>query len=255
MEGGTLVADYLCGVLDERGKGREKGVLDDLFGIIRNESAGYMDGTGLSEIDGEKYQKSFLNRFSNYKGAYRYKDIIVFERGTKHQPGCKGVGIKKFMSKFYQASILIENEHGKGKTFYLNLSPLEYWDPSKRFSGYGQELRNIVSNIMNGAELHPRVKIFEKGTTVNMIEALYWKEGNKRYLGLVKNPTEQKELRTVGRKFDVQGITGDEVEIRLEFKEPIRELDNLRTNRRYGPGQVFQDNFKPWEGNLYEVIH
>ena len=93
-DGGILIADYLCGIMDQHGRGREKGILDDLFGIVRNESAGYMNGVGLTEIDGEKYQKPFLDRFSYYEGAYRYRDIVVFERGTKHRPGCKAVEIK-----------------------------------------------------------------------------------------------------------------------------------------------------------------
>jgi hypothetical protein len=255
MQGGTLVADYLCGMLDEHGKGRPKGVLDDLFGIIRNESSGYMNGKGLTEIDGEKYEQPFLKRFTYYDGAYRFQDIPVFERGTKHQAGTKGIEIKNNLGLSHHASVLIENHSGKGRTIYLNLSPVEYWDPGKRFSDYGHTLRKIVSAVMNSAGIHPRMAVYERGNAVNMIEPLYWKNGSKHYLGLVKNPTERKELNIVGQIFEVQGITGQEVEIQLEFKEPIRGLINLRANKRHGPGQVFRDNFKPWEGNLYEVLH
>ena len=252
--GGTLIADYLCGMLDEHGKGRPEGVLDDLFGIIRNESAGYMNGRGLTEIDGEKYEQPFLKRFSYYDGAYRFQDIVVFERSTQHRSGTKCIEIKDNFGSVHQTSVLIENRFGKGQTIYLNLSPLEYWDPSKRFSGYGHTLRRIVSGTMNSAGIHPRVIVYELGNAANMIESLFWKNGNKNYLGLIKNPTDQKELAVIGQISEVQGITGQEVEIQLEFKEPTRGLINLRTNKRHGPGQVFRDNFKPWEGNLYEVI-
>jgi hypothetical protein len=254
MEGGTLVADYLCGLLDGHGKGHAKGILDDLFGIIRNESAGYMNGKGLTEIDGEECEQPFLKRFTYYNGAYRFQDIVVFERGTKHQAGTKYIEIKNNLGLVNKASVLIKKETGKGQTIYLNLSPLEYWDPSKRFSGYGHTLRKIVSGVINSTGIHPRVTVYERGNAANMIEPLHWKNGNKHYLGLVKNPTEQRELKTVGQEFEAQGITGQEVEIQLEFKEPIQGLINLRTNKRHGPEQVFHDNFKPWEGNLYEVI-
>jgi len=53
----------------------------------------------------------------------------------------------------------------------------------------------------------------------------------------------------------VQGITGQEVDIRLKFTDPIQGLVNLRTNKTFGPGHVFCDRFKPWEGNLYDVIY
>jgi hypothetical protein len=255
MGGGILVADYLCGVLDEHGKGRAKGILDDLFGIMRDESAGYMNGKGLTEIDGEEYEQPFLKRFTYYDGAYRFQDIVVFERGTRHRAGTKGIEIKDNLGLFHHASVIIENRVGKGQTIYLNLSPVEYWDPNKRFSGYGHTLRKIVSGIMNSARIQPRVTVYERGNAANMIEPLYWKNGDKHYLGLVKNPTEQKELNMVGQIYAIQGITGQEIEIQLEFKDPIRGLINLRTNKRHGPGQVFHDNFKPWEGNLYEVIY
>ena len=200
-EGGILVADYLCGIMDQHGRGHGKGILDDLFGVVRDETAGYMNGVGLTEIDGEKYQKPFLDRFSYHGGAYRYRGVVVFERGTKHRPGCRGVEIRKLLGKFHQASVIIENQFGKGKTFYLNLSPLEYWNPSKRFSKYGETIRKLISKIITSIGIQHRVKVYENGNQVNMIETLYWKNGDKSYLGLIKNPTEQKELPKLGKFF------------------------------------------------------
>jgi len=253
--GGILIADYLCGIMDQHGRGRERGILDGLFGIVRDETTGYMNGVGLTEIDGEKYQKPFLDRFSYYEGAYRYRDIVVFERGTKHRPGCRGVEIRKFFGKFHQASVIIENQLGKGRTFYLNLTPLEYWDPERRFSNYGRNFRKIVSDMMNAAGLFPRIKVYENDHVTNMIEPLYWRNGNKNYIGLIKNPTEQKELPRLGNLLEIQGITGQEVKINLEFRDPVRGVINLRTGKNFGPGRIFLDKLKPWEGNLYEVIY
>lgn len=253
--GGILIADYLCGIMDQQGRGREKGILDDLFGIVRDESAGYMNGVGLTEIDGEKYEQPFLKRFTHYDGAYRFQDIVVFERGTRHRAGIKGIEIKGGLGLFHRASVLIENQFGKGRTFYLNLAPLEYWDPERRFSNYGGNFRKIVSDMMNAAGLSPRIKIYENDHVTNMIEPLYWRNGNNHYIGLIKNPTEQKELPRLGKFSEVQGITGQVVEIKLDFKDPIRGLINLRTGKNLGPGRIFLDKLKPWEGNLYEVLH
>lgn len=254
-QGGTLVADYLCGVLDEHGKGRPQGILDDLFGIKRDESAGYMNGKGLTEIDGEKYQQPFLERFTYYDGAYRYKDVVVFERGTKHKAGAETIRIDGAFGLFHKASVLIKNRIDKGKAVYLNLSPVEYWDPKKRFSSYGHTWRKFVSEILSSAGIQPRVTVYERGNTANMIECLYWKNGEKRYLGLIKNPTEQRDRKTVGETFSAQGITGQEIDIHIEFNDSTVGLINLRTNKHMGAGQVFRDRFKPWEGNLYEVVH
>lgn len=255
MQGGTLIADYLCGLLDEHGKGRPQGILDDLFGIKRDESAGYMNGKGLTEIDGEKYEQPFPERFTYYDGAYCYKDIVVFERGTKHKAGAEAVKIDGAFGLLHKASVLIKNRIAKGDAVYLNLSPLEYWDPKKRFSSYGHTWRKFVSEILNSAGIQPRVTVYERGNTANMIECLYWKNGEKRYLGLIKNPTEQRDRKTVGETFSVQGITGQEVDIHIEFNDRTVGLINLRTNEHMGASQVFRDHFKPWEGNLYEVVY
>ena len=254
-QGGILIADYLCGVFDEHGKGRIQGVLDDLFGIERDEQAGYMNGKGLTEIDGEKYQQPFLERFTYYDGAYRYKDIVVFERGTKHKAGTEAIRIDGAFGLFHNASALIKNRIGKGEAVYLNLSPVEYWDPKKRFSSYGHTWRTLVSEILNSAGVQPRVTIYERGNTANMIECLYWKNGDKHYLGLIKNPTEQGDRKAVAETVSTQGITGQEVDIHIEFNNRHVGLVNLRTNEHLGVNQVFRDRFKPWEGNLYEVVH
>lgn len=251
-QGGTLIADYLCGVFDEHGRGRKLGVLDELFGIERVERAGYMNGKGLTEIDGEKYQQPFLERFTYYDGAYRYKDIVVFERGTKHKPGTEAIRLK---GPLHNASVFVKNRTGKGQSIYLNLSPIEYWDPSKRFSAYGHTWQKLISSIMDSAVIRPRVTVYERGKTANMIECLYWKNGDKHYLGLIKNPTEQRERKTLGETFHIQGITGEEVDIRIEFMREKVDLINLRTNEHLGTGQIFKDRFRPWEGNLYEVVY
>jgi hypothetical protein len=228
--GGTLIADYLCGLLDDHGKGRVKGELDELFGITRNEAAGYMNGEGLTEIDGEKHKKPFLERITFYRDAYRYKDIIVFERETMHTNTAEGIALKNYLGLLQGPSIRIKNQIGKGTAFYLNLSPIEYWDPSKRFSSYGREWRNFVSEILEQVGMRSRVKVYENGNTVNMIECLFWQNGGKHFLGLVKNPTDQKEMSVLGKKYPVNGITGKEAELRIEFRDRV-ELFNLRTGQ------------------------
>jgi hypothetical protein len=94
------------------------------------------------------------------------------------------------------------------------------------------------------------VRVYEDGKSPNMIEALFWKTGQTKYLGLVKNPTLDKDKTKIGK---VRGITGEETEIRLESQDEV-ELVNLRTKKSLGRGRVHTDRFRPWEGNVYEVI-
>ncbi len=233
--GGLLIADHLCGLLDEHGKGRAPGALDHLFGLTRDESAGYLNGKGLTEVDGERYNRPYLERFTYHTRARRHKGIVIFERGTRNSQG---------------ETVLMEKSWARGRAVYLNLTPLEYWDPGRRFSAYGNTWRKMIADLLRSSGLQPRIRVYENGTPANMIESLWWKNGERRYLCLVKNPTERKEMREVGDA--IQGITGHSVDIRMEFPENV-ELTNLRTMKRLGEGRMFSDRFTPWEGNVYEV--
>jgi hypothetical protein len=251
-EGGTLVADSLCGLLDEHGKGRPEGLLDRLFGIKREPSAGYMNGKGLTEMDAEKYEKPFLERFPLYEGAFLHKGLPVMERGTKQDTAAEGQNIDGASGQGALASVLISNTYGKGRSIYLNLSPLAYWDSKNRWGAFGTEWRNQIASILRSAGLAPRVKIFEHGNTAHMIEALFWKNGEKRILAIVKNPSDQKGPAQFGEEDMIEGITGNPLPIVLEFKEVVTLLD-LRKNQDYGSGSRFTVPFTPWEGNLYAI--
>jgi hypothetical protein len=85
-----------------------------------------------------------------------------------------------------------------------------------------------------------------------MIEALFWKNGEKRILGIVKNPSDQKEMARLGEDGKIEGTTGNPLSIVLEFKEVVTLFD-LRKKRDYGSGSRFTVPFSPWEGNLYSL--
>ena len=76
-----------------------------------------------------------------------------------------------------------------------------------------------------------------------MIESLFWKNGDKTYLGLVRNPMQYHNL---------DDMVGNESKIQLEFHNVV-QLVNLRTGHSSGVGKVFEDRFKSWQANVYEV--
>lgn len=221
-KGGVLIADYLCGIFDEHGKFRQKGALDDVFGIRRDDTAGYFNGKGVTEIDAEKYTSDFPSRFTFYQGADYHNHLVKAERGT--------------------SSFLNQNVYGKGRSYYLNLSPLEYWNDEKRASGYGVQWREIVSNIFERAQIYPKVLIKEESKPVSMIEAVFWKNGEELYLGLIKNPSNREN----------NSITGVQVHISLQFKTETALFD-VKNQKVLGQGKIFTDTFNPWEANFYKV--
>jgi hypothetical protein len=268
--GGIVIADYLTGIFDEEGKGRSKGILDEIFSIKRDESKGYFDGKTVTEINGELYESPFLNRLS-YNGAIRWNDIVVAERGTVSINGNK-------KAKVGDADVVIQNAVGNGKTYYLNLTPVEYTAISKRTSEYGKNWRNLVKEIFIESGIKPRVivkeskvkligpsklgdvrkKVEKKVEVIEtkeslLTETIFWKKDNTYYLCIVKNPTTYGG-DIVSGNLNVEGLDiKSDSYIQLEFDKPVKKIKNLRTEENLGEGNKFIDKWKTFQANIYEL--
>ena len=157
QSGGVLIADHLTGILTGTGRGRPAGALDDLFGVARDESRGYLDGKGMTEVDAEYGGKPFPERLRAYGGSVRKGSMVVFERGTR---------------------VVNRNR----RAVYLNLTPLAYEDASFRNGGMGREWRDLIGRELKAAGVLHRVSV-----DAPYIEALLWRNGKRYVLALVAN--------------------------------------------------------------------
>ena len=73
----------------------------------------------------------------------------------------------------------------------------------------------------------------ESGKSVNMIEALFWKNKEKRYLGLIKNPTNKENLSKTG---------GDGM-YRRNYRKHSSVVPDI--SERYRAGR-FAEKYQPW---------
>ena len=242
-EGGVLIADTLCGVMTETGRGRTTGALDEVFAVTRNESLGYLNGKSLTEINGEFYNKPLEQRLGAYNGALKHGDLIVFERGTK--------GLGKDTKPAGSAHALITNAYEKGKTHYLNLTPAVYQHHPIRTGKAGAQWRRTVGTLLAGAGLRPRVEVAESGTSPSFIEPLLWRNGKRYCLALIKNYAYHASVTGEG------AMQGQEAKpkpssIRVKLSIPARSITNIRTGKSFGSQAEFTDTFKAWEANVYE---
>ena len=240
--GGFLIADTLCGVMTETGRGRAKGVLDDLFAISRNDSLGYMNGKSVTEINGEFYNKPLERRLDAFNGAFRFGDLVVYERGTKGKAkGAKSIG---------SAEIIIRNRHEKGQTCYLNLTPATYQHFPFRTGRMGDQWRGIVGDLLKDAGLNPRVEVSENGKSPSYIEPLLWRKGDQVCLAFIKNYAYHASVSGEGTMKGQAGAPrASTIEVKLNL--PARNIKNIRTGKSFGSADSFKDSFKPWEANLY----
>jgi hypothetical protein len=217
-QGGLVIADQLCGILDGRGKARPAGALDDLFGVKRDLSKGVFSGASLTEVDAEKGPA--LDERTWQPGAKRL-EMAVAERGLETTPGAR------------QA--------------YLNLSPIGYL--LARPKGGGTEWLAHVAGLLKGAGLSPRILFFLDGRPARMTEAIFWMNGDRTTLCVVQNLDRKARIDGFGA---VEGdLHGGPVLLKLAFASPVKDLVNERSGRRLGDGTRFEDSYTPWEANVY----
>jgi hypothetical protein len=241
--GGTVVADHLTGVLDEHGVGRAAGgALDDLFGIRRDETKGYLDGRHITEIDGELYQKPFLERLQ-YAGALRHEGIVIYERGTRAAGGRAAATVGG-------ADAVITKRTGRGQTVYLNLTNMAYNDMNERLGEFGRRWRELIGGLLRDSGLEPRARVLSGGKPVPLAELVYWRRGDRVVVGLVKNPVREASVSDAGRVHDV---TGDPLDVEIVFRRPVTGVRDLRSGKALPDGRTIRARWKPWEALLYEV--
>jgi len=83
-----LIADTLCGLMSESGRARPNGVLDELFGVVRDGRRGYLNGRTLTEVDAENFDRPFPQRLHAYDGALRIRrwSSSSVARAPRQQP-------------------------------------------------------------------------------------------------------------------------------------------------------------------------
>ena len=241
-QGGTVIADCLTGILDEHGKGRAAGgALDDLFGVKRDESKGYLDGKAIWEISGELYNKPFMQRLS-YNGALRHEGIVVYERGTKAAGG-------KAAAQVDGADVIISRPAGRGRAILLNLTPVAYNDVQERMGAFGERWRAVAGEIMVGAGLKPRARVLGGGKPVPAAETLFWRKGDTVVLAVIKNLPRDAAVDSAG---DMAGTFGEAVDVEIALAAPVTGVRNLRTGEKRPDGAVIKARWQPWEALVFE---
>jgi len=210
--GGTVIADHQTGLFDHHGKGRERGAIDDVFGIENRPHAGpgkLFGGKALGEFDPEKYMKgTFLEAATEVRSeCRRSRGFPVAER---------------------ELGTFIENTYSTGRAVLFNVSLAEYLNKRKKNFPEARKTALAVLKYFSRAGIKPRVSITADGNNPNITESVYWKKNGRMYIYIVKNP-----LR-IGPD-TCRGKTKDEpVKLRVRFSRPMHDIVDERTGKTYG---------------------
>ena len=232
--GGSVVADHCCALCDEHGKVRPMGALDELFAVKRELAKGWFNGTDLTEVNGELGGRLAEKNWA--LGAPRWKGLAVVERGLAHG-GTSTAGDADGLP------VLVRS----GKAAYLNLSPIGYL--LHRGDGAGADWLAALSGLLSQAGVVPRVALSIDGAHAAMTEALFWRNGARTTVCVLKNLDRAAAIDGFG---DTKGGIGEaRARLTLRFATALKGLRNERTGKELGDGASFEDDFTPWEANVY----
>ncbi|MCW8130460.1 MAG: beta-galactosidase trimerization domain-containing protein [Planctomycetota bacterium] len=234
--GGTVIADHLCGIMDGHGKAREKGALDDFFGVKRDLSKGILSGDTLTEVDCEKDYHKLSN--TNWTGANapKHAGVAAFELGLAEDGG-------KAEAKAGAVPVAIK----KDKAVYLNLSTVGF--VLNRENGQAKEWLPFVQGLLKDAGVTPRLTVSQGDKPAEQVEPIFWKNGEKITLCLIRNISRSAKIDGFGDAGSVS--EGGKAKIKLTFAKAVKGLKNERTGKELGDGASFEDEFTPWEANVY----
>ncbi|OPZ94206.1 MAG: hypothetical protein BWY71_02418 [Planctomycetes bacterium ADurb.Bin412] len=166
----------------------------------------------------------------------------MYERGTRASGGQAG-------GSTGGADVLIAKRTGAGRSVYLNLTPVAYFDMDSRLGEYGTVWREIMGNLLKESGLAPRVQVLAEGKPVPLAEAVFWRKEDKMTLGIIKNPTRKAATSEAGA---IHGVTGEPMEIQIVWREPAVKIRNLRSGESLPDGTKISVLWKPWEAVLLE---
>ncbi len=227
--GGTVIADFACGLFDQHGKGRSAGALDALFGVKHDGSETRGDFFG-----GKLWVETDQDRGFNYR---RYSELFA-------TVDCELVdGYARAEKKLATQTV---RPVGKGKAVYLNLSPqryLQYREEKKATDA----VRDPFLRHLRAAGVQPRVTVAgPDGRRPANLEVTYWTKKDRTLVFVLQNATVTGSAVGGG---GAEGLVNQRTKIAVEFPAEVEDVVDERGGRRLGSGRSF-----PLEYNSVEAI-
>jgi hypothetical protein len=219
--GGTVVADFACGLFDPHGKGRTRGAADTLFGVRHDGSEtrrDFFSGRLWVETDqeaGYRYRR-FRDLFETLKPTLR-NGYAVAER--RLPPG-------------------VVRRVGRGRAVYLNLSPQRYLAYREEGKAGDAERRPFLAPLQE-AGITPWITVRSAGGSP--LEAVAWQKGGRTFVFILENP--------IGPAQPMP--TAPPIPVDVELAENVRRARDERTGRQLLDGRRFRFELVPSEAVLW----
>ncbi len=226
--GGTVIADFACGLFDEHGRGRTRGALDGLFGVAHDGSerrGDFFAGRLWVETDQD----------AGY-GFRRWRDLF----GTLQPPLRRGYAVAE-----RRLAAGTERRAGKGRAVYLNLSPQRYLMAREEGRGDAERRRPFLDPIRR-AGVAPWIAV--TGGRPIPLEATYWSKAGRTFVFVLQN------VPIAGRMTGGGGavqLAAGELPVEVRLAAPVRDVRDERAGRKLPDGDRFSFRVDAAEAVLF----
>jgi hypothetical protein len=212
--GGTVIADFACGLFDQHGRGRAKGALDTLFGVPHDGSETRADFFGArlwveTDQDAGFGYRQFRNLFATVRPKLQ-EGFAVAER---------------------KLPVRTVRKAGRGRAIYLNLSPQRYLMLRQEGTATAESRRPFVDPL----GVSPWITARAVGRTAPL-EVTYWSKGARTMVFVLQNVPISGGATGGG---GAEGLVKTKVPVEIRLASPVSDVRNERTGQKLADGDRF----------------
>jgi hypothetical protein len=222
--GGTVIADFACGLFDPHGRGRARGVLDGLFGV---------------EHDGRETRRDFFggrlwvetDQDAGFSFT-RYRELLTTVEPRLHQ----GYAVAE-----RRLPVGTSRKAGRGRAVYLNLSPQRYLQDREEGTeaAASEERRRPFLEPIRAAGVAPWLEVVDPRTGRRLpgLEVTAWSKKKRTLVFVLQNvPVASSPTGGGG----AVGLAAGPLPIEVRLAGPVRDAVDERTGKRLGDGRGFR---------------
>lgn len=212
--GGTVIADFACGLFDPHGRGRARGALDDLFGVAHDGSETRADLFG-----GRLWVETDQDAGFGYR---RFRDLFETVRPRLRE------GFAVAERKLPAGTA---RKAGRGRAAYLNLSPQRYLMLRQEGTATAESRRLFMEPL----GVSPWISARAMGKSIPL-EVTYWSKGKRTLVFILQNVPVSGGATGGG---GAEGLVEAKVPVEVRLTGPVSDVRDERTGQKLPDGDRF----------------
>lgn len=213
--GGTVIADFACGLFDPHGRGRARGALDALFGVAHDGTETRSDFFG-----GRLWVETDQDKGFDYR---RFRDLFETVQPRLHQ----GFAVAERKLPVGGSA----RPAGRGRAVYLNLSPQRYLMLRQEGAATAEARRPFIESL----GVSPWITAKAAGRPLPL-EVTYWSKGERTLVFVLQNVPISGGAAGGG---GAEGLVEAKVPVEVRLTGPVTGVRDERTGRKLPDGDRF----------------